>query len=96
VAAEDALRLQPSRSPPHARHKTKISFVAVNGFTGWLRPEDVDGSDWIIALEVDGTPLGIGQQGPLWLINTRTAGQKPDLDGRRRCVWGLFYMRVGE
>jgi hypothetical protein len=76
--------------------KTKISFVAVNGFTGWLRPEDVDGSDWIIALEVDGTPLGIGQQGPLWLINTRAAGQKPDADGRGRWVWGVFYMRVGE
>jgi hypothetical protein len=75
--------------------KTKISF-AVNGFTGWLRPEDVDGSDWIIALEVDGTPLGIGQQGPLWLINTRAAGQKPDADGRGRWVWGVFYMRVGE
>jgi hypothetical protein len=61
--------------------KTKISFVAVNGFTGWLLPEDVDGSDWVLALEVDGTPLGIGQQGPLWLINTRGRGAKA---GRRR------------
>ena len=76
--------------------KTKISFVAVNGFTGWLLPEDVDGSDWILALEVDGTPLGIGQQGPLWLINTRAEGQKPGADGRGRWVWGVFYMRVGE
>jgi hypothetical protein len=76
--------------------KSKISFVAINGFSGWLLPEDVDGSDWILALEADGKPLGIGQQGPLWLINTRAPGQKPGADGRGRWVWGLFYMRVGE
>jgi hypothetical protein len=51
-----------------------MSFVAINGYTGWLLPEDVDGSNWILALEADGTPLDIGQQGPLWLINTRAAG----------------------
>jgi len=76
--------------------KTKITFVAINGFSGWLQPEDVDGSDWILALEVDGVPLGIGQQGPLWLINTRAEGQKAGEDGRGRWVWAVFYMRVGE
>jgi hypothetical protein len=76
--------------------KMKISFVAVDGFTGWLTPEDVDRSDWILALEADGVPLGIGQQGPLWLINTRSEGEKPSDDGQRRWVWGVFYMKVGE
>ena len=41
-------------------------------------------------------PLGIGQQGPLWLVNTRAEGEKPGDDGRGRWVWGVFYMRVGE
>ena len=59
----------------------KITVVAVNGFSGWLMPEDVDKSDWILALEADGVPLGIGQQGPLWLINTRAEGEKPGEDG---------------
>jgi hypothetical protein len=76
--------------------KMKITFVAVDGFTGWLSPEDVDRSDWILALEADGVPLGIGQQGPLWLINTRAEGEKPGDDGRGRWVWAVFYMRVGE
>ena len=40
--------------------------------------------------------VGIGQQGPLWLINTRAEGEKPGDDGRGRWVWGVFYMRVGE
>jgi hypothetical protein len=76
--------------------KMKITFVAVNGYTGWLMPEDIDSSDWILALEADGVPLGIGQQGPLWLINTRAVGQKPSEDHRGHWVWALFYMRVGE
>ena len=76
--------------------KMKITVVAVNGFSGWLMPEDVDQSDWILALEADGVPLGIGQQGPLWLINTRAEGEKPGEDGRGRWIWAVFYMRVGE
>ena len=76
--------------------KLKITVVAINGFSGWLSPEDIDRSDWILALEADGVPLGIGQQGPLWLINTRAEGEKPGEDGRGRWVYAVFYMRVGE
>ena len=76
--------------------KLKVTVVAINGFSGWLSPEDIDRSDWILALEADGVPLGIGQQGPLWLINTRAEGEKPGEDGRGRWVYAVFYMQVGE
>jgi hypothetical protein len=76
--------------------KMKITLLAIDGYSGWLMPEDVDSSDWILALEADGVPLGIGQQGPIWLINTRGEGQKPSPDHRGDWVWGMFYMRVGE
>jgi hypothetical protein len=76
--------------------KLKITVIAINGYSGWLMPEDVDRSDWILALEADGVPLGIGQQGPLWLINTRAEGEKPGEDGRGRWVYAVYYMRVGE
>jgi hypothetical protein len=76
--------------------KVKISFVAVDGYSGWLTPEDVDSSDWILALEADGVPLGLGQQGPIWLINTRDQGFKPDDTRHAHWVWALFYMKVGE
>ena len=76
--------------------KMKITVLAIDGYSGWLMPEDVDSSDWILALEADGVPLGIGQQGPIWLINTRGEGQKPSPDHRGDWVWGMFYMRVGE
>jgi hypothetical protein len=76
--------------------KLKITVVAINGYSGWITPEDVDRSDWILALEADGVPLGIGQQGPLWLINTRAEGEKPGEDGRGGWVYAVYYMRVGE
>jgi hypothetical protein len=76
--------------------KMKITVLAIDGYSGWLMPEEVDSSDWILALEADGVPLGIGQQGPIWLINTRGEGQKPSPDHRGDWVWGMFYMRVGE
>ena len=76
--------------------KVKISFTAVNGYTGWLTPDDIDSSDWILALEVNGVPLGIGQQGPLWLINTRAADFKPTDTHEAHWVWAVFYMHVGD
>ena len=58
--------------------KVKVTFVAIDGYTGWLMPEDIARSDWILALSANGKPLGLGQQGPLWLINTRADGETPN------------------
>lgn len=73
----------------------KLTVLAVNGYEGWLAPEDIEASDWILALEMNGQPLGLGQQGPLWLLNTRKDGDKGD-DARGHWVWAVMYLRVGE
>jgi len=59
-------------------------------------PEDIDGSDYILALEADGKPLGLNGQGPLWLMNTRKEGETFGKDNRGSHVWGLVYMHIGE
>lgn len=76
--------------------KVKTTFVAADGYTGYLLPEDIDGSDWILALTADGKLLGIGQQGPVWLIDTRAEGETVGEDHRGSHVWALVYMHVGE
>jgi hypothetical protein len=76
--------------------KVKTTFVAADGYTGYLLPEDIDGSDWILALTADGVPLGLGQQGPIWLLNTRAKDAAPSEDHRGHHVWALVYMHVGE
>jgi hypothetical protein len=55
--------------------RAKVSFIGINGYEGWLEPGDVEASDWILALDVDGAPLGLGQQGPAW-INQLTRARR--------------------
>jgi hypothetical protein len=74
----------------------KVTILAVNGYEGWLAPEDIDASDFILALEADGKPLGLGQQGPLWLLNTRKPDEKAADDHRGHWVWAVMYIGVGE
>lgn len=76
--------------------KLKVTVLAVNGYEGWLAPEDIDGSDWILALEADGVPLGLGQQGPIWMLNTRADSEKAREDQRGHWVWAVFYLHVGD
>ena len=76
--------------------KVKTTFVSADGYSGYLLPEDIDGSDWILALSADGTPLGVGGQGPIWLLNTRAADFKVDEDHRGSHVWAVVYMHVGD
>ncbi len=76
--------------------KLKVSFMALDGFAGWLAPEDIDGSDWILALSADGVPLGIGQQGPIWLV--KSSAQKVDSHDPEHgdWVWNVFYINIGK
>jgi len=76
--------------------KVKVTLVALNGYEGWLSPEDIDTSVWILALSADGVPLGLGQQGPIWLLNTRAPNFKPDDAHHGHWVWAIFYMKVAE
>ena len=76
--------------------KLKVTFTALDGFAGWLAPEDIDGSDWILAFSDDGVPLGIGQQGPIWLV--KCGAQKVDSHDPKHgdWVWNVFYINIGE
>ena len=76
--------------------QAKVSFVAVNGYQGWVTPDDIARSDWILALAVNGAPLGLGQQGPIFAINTRAEGEKPSETHQGHWVWSVFYIHVGD
>jgi hypothetical protein len=76
--------------------QVRTTFVALNGYTGWLDPDDIKSSDWILALEVDGKPLGLGQQWPLWMLDTRSPDFKPNDEHHGHWVYAVFYMRIGE
>ena len=76
--------------------RAKVSFLAVDGYQGWLAPEDIDTSDGILAFAMDGSPLG-GWTARAALADQHAGGrEKPSDDDRDHWVWALFYMRVGE
>ena len=76
--------------------QVRTAFVALNGYTGWLDPDDIKSSDWILALEADGKPLGLGQQGPIWMLNTRSPDFKSNDEHHGHWVYAVFYIKVGE
>ena len=76
--------------------QVRTTFVALNGYTGWLDPDDIKSSDWILALEANGKPLGLGQQGPIWMVNTRAADFKPNDEHHGHWVYAVFYIKIGE
>jgi hypothetical protein len=76
--------------------QVRTTFVALNGYSGWLDADDIKASDWILALEADGKPLGLGQQGPIWMLNTREPDFKPNDEHHGHWVYAVFYIKVGE
>jgi 5'-methylthioadenosine phosphorylase len=75
--------------------RAKVSIVAVDGYTGWLSPEDIEAGDWIVALAADGVSLGLGQQGPVWLLNTRKLGESPSTTQEGHWVWSTYFIKGG-
>jgi hypothetical protein len=76
--------------------RAKVSVIAVNGFEGWLGPEDIDSSYWILALAADGKPLGLGQQGPIWLLKPLSGDESRSEERRGHWVWAVMYMHIGD
>lgn len=81
--------------------RKKVSFMALDGYVSWLDAGDIDGSDWILALDADGVPLGIGEQGPIWVLDSPVTGQTQEAMQRAAAQqahwnWAVFYMKVGE
>lgn len=50
--------------------------------------------DWMIALEHEGEPLGMGGRGPLLLMYRERDGSLPPEAEHKEWVWGLFYIEV--
>ena len=70
---------------------TKITTVALDGFTVEITREEVAARDWILAIKGDGEYLGIGGRGPAFLVYT-VPGGKGSTDDEARWPWAMFYI----
>lgn len=71
-----------------------VKLVALDGSTVELSAEDVKDRNWILALLVNGTKIGIGDFGPLWLLHKPDKGDAPSKEELQSWVPSVFYIEV--
>jgi len=77
------------------REQAPITVTALDGYTVTLTAEDRAATTYILAITVDGQPLGLAGRGPTWLIED-TGGVIADEATEAKWVWSAFYMEVGD
>ena len=73
--------------------EAKITLVALDGYAAELDGAARTAEDWVLALEADGSALGVGDRGPLWLLFD-TGGTAEADDGTNKWVYSVFTIKV--
>ena len=81
--------LEVVRAPDEA----KLKIVALDGYAAEFEAKDIASHDWIVAIEADGKPLGIGGRGPTWLMFD-TGGKTLKAEDEALWVWSAFMIVV--
>jgi len=71
-----------------------ITVVALDGFGAEIPAADIESLDWVVGLKRDGRYLGLGQQGPIWLVYRRPGGGVLTAEDEQRWPWAAFYIEV--
>jgi len=72
-----------------------VSVVALDGYAAEIDATTRAAEDWIVAIEVNGQPLGIGGRGPTWILHD-TGGQIVGPDVEANWVWSVFLIETDE
>jgi hypothetical protein len=72
----------------------KVRLTSLDGSTVDLSAEEIKQYNWMLALSVDGKPVGIGDFGPLWLLHKPASGSTPTKEDLQHWVWSVFYIEV--
>ncbi len=71
-----------------------VHLVSLDGSTVDLSAADIKAHEWMLALSVDGKPVGIGDFGPLWLLHKPVSGKTPSKEELQQWVWSVFYIEA--
>lgn len=70
-----------------------IRTVALDGFGTEISTEQIKANDWTLVVSQNGRPLGIGGQGPVWMVYTPSKVDAPE-EEEQQWPWALFYIEV--
>lgn len=71
-----------------------VTLVALDGYASEIPWADVTSLDWIVGIKRDGRYLGLGQQGPLWVVYSYPDGRALTIEDEQRWPWAAFYIEI--
>ena len=71
--------------------KATVTAFALDGYGVDFTAAERDAHDWVVAIEADGKPLGLGGRGPTWIMYD-TGNGKASTDEEAKWVWSVFVM----
>ncbi len=86
-------RLEDLMAAVGASGKT-VTVVALDGYASEIPWADVTSLDWIVGIRSDGAYLGLGQQGPLWVVYSYPDGRALTLEDEQRWPWAAFFFEI--
>ncbi len=72
-----------------------VSVFALDGYRAALTPQERAARDWVLAVDVDGAPLGVGGRGPAWLLYATPDGPA-DTAAESLWVWSVYLIAAGD
>jgi hypothetical protein len=78
---------------PSAGAKT-ARLSALDGYAAEIALADVQSQQWILAMESDGQPFGIGDLGPLFALRQLPPGEKKTEEEANKWVYALYYIEI--
>jgi len=71
-----------------------LTVLALDGFAVELTKQDLAGEDWIVAIQLDGEYMNLGQRGPAWIVFDPGEDKSITADEEGTWPWAAFFMQV--
>lgn len=73
----------------------RLTFTAFDGYAATLNAAERRERDWVLAINVNGNPMGIGGRGPAWLLYDTDNRTLPK-DDEGKLIWSVFSIAAEE
>lgn len=71
-----------------------VRILALDGYAAEISISEIEDRPFIVAVKREGRYLGIGDQGPAWVVASPRSDRKPGHDQGSDWVWAAFYLTV--
>jgi hypothetical protein len=73
---------------------SQLTVLALDGFAVELSAEDLASETWIVAIQLDGELMSLGQRGPAWVVFDPGEDETITAEEEGTWPWAAFFMQV--